>query len=503
MPTANFENFKPYKRLVKRFRQIALLQGTAHLLEWDQETSLPPRGTRHRAEQIGQLYGLIHKLATSEDLDGWLKQCEEEDADPESKGAANVRSWRRDFDRQARLPRKLVERFRRLGSLARESWVEARLKKNFALFEPHLTALLDLAFQMAEHWGYEETPYNAFLEEYEPGLRAKQLEALFPDLEGGIRELLGPAVARTHQVPAGLLKGDYPVAQQQQFNARIARAVGFDFQAGRIDTTVHPFCTTLGPADCRLTTRYDPEDFTVSLYGVLHEAGHGLYEQGLSKDDFGLPAGAPVSLGIHESQSRLWENKVGTSLDFWRHWIGPAAQCFPQLKALAPEQIYWAVNRVEPSLIRVEADELTYDLHIILRFRLEQALFAKRLAPRDLPGAWNELTLKLLGLQVPDDTKGCLQDIHWSLGSFGYFPTYTLGNLNSAQLFAQAGRDHPGLEQDLRKGVYRFLLKWLKDKVHQQGKRYWPQDLMKRITGQPTSFAPHLAYLREKFSAGG
>lgn len=493
------ENFEPYKRLTRSFRQIALLRGNAHLLEWDQETSLPARAGKHRAEQLGYVYGLIHKLSTATRIDDWLKECEDEGPPHGSAAAANLREWRRDYDRQARLPRKLVEDFRRRASLSREAWVEARAKSNFGLFASHLEGLLELARQMAEYWGYEKTPYNAFLEEYEPGMRAGRLQRIFQEVTAGLAGLLEPAVQRSRQVAADLLKGDYPIVRQKEFNERIAKAVGFDFSSGRIDTTVHPFSSTLGPHDCRLTTRYHPADFTVSLYGVLHEAGHGLYEQGLSKDDFGLPSGQAASLGIHESQSRLWENKIGAGIDFWRHWHPLAAQYFPELKRLEPDQIYWAVNRVEPSLIRVEADELTYDLHIVLRFEIELALFEKRLKIADLPAAWNEAMLKLLGLTVPDDAQGCLQDIHWSLGSFGYFPTYTLGNLNSAQLFARAALDHPGLGQDLRKGVYRFLLKWLNEKIHRQGRRYLPQDLMKFATGHETESGPHLDYLRRKF----
>ncbi len=279
----------------------------------------------------------------------------------------------------------------------------------------------------------------------------------------------------------------------------MAEAIGFDFKAGRIDTTTHPFCTGLGPADTRLTTRYDTANFAQSLYGVLHEAGHGLYDQGLPGEDYGTPMGSAVSLGIHESQSRLWENHVGRSRAFWERWFPVACRHFPHLKKFTPEQMTRAVNRVSPSFIRVEADEMTYDLHIILRFDLEQKLVAGEMSVADLPAAWNEQFEKSLGLKVPNDALGCLQDIHWSLGSLGYFPTYTLGNLNGSQLMQRARKDVAGLENQLQGGNYDTLLAWLRNKVHRHGQRYQPQKLMEVATGEPTSAACHLEYLRRKF----
>ena len=278
----------------------------------------------------------------------------------------------------------------------------------------------------------------------------------------------------------------------------MAEAVGFDFDSGRVDTTVHPFCTALGPHDHRLTTRYDPNDFTVSLYSVLHEAGHGLYEQGLRVEDFGAPAGRAVSLGIHESQSRLWENKVGRSLSFWRHWHPAACRHLPDLKRLTPEQITAGVNRVCPSFVRVEADEVLYDLHIILRFEIEERLLTGALSVDQVPEAWNAGFEQMFGLSVPDDGNGCLQDIHWSMGGIGYFPTYTLGNLNSAQLFAAASRDMPDLDSNLAAGNYGSLLGWLRDRVHQFGSRFSPDMLMQRATGESTHERFHIEYLESK-----
>jgi carboxypeptidase Taq len=289
------------------------------------------------------------------------------------------------------------------------------------------------------------------------------------------------------------------MAAQQAFNRKVAEAMGFDFEAGRIDTTTHPFCTGLGPYDCRLTTRYDERNFAQSLYGIMHEAGHGLYDQGLPAEHFGTPRGAFCSLGIHESQSRLWENHVGRSSEFWKHWHPIACEHFPNLRSFSPEQITVAVNRVRPSFIRVEADEVTYDLHIALRFDIELRLIQREIGVADVPGLWNEQFEKSFGLQVDKDANGCLQDIHWSLGSFGYFPTYTLGNLNASQLMQKAATDVPGLEGSLARGEYHPLLDWLREKVHSLGRRLPANQLIEQATGEPTHTSSHLAHLEARF----
>jgi carboxypeptidase Taq len=295
------------------------------------------------------------------------------------------------------------------------------------------------------------------------------------------------------------LEGEYPVEAQQRLNARIAAAMGFDFEAGRIDTTVHPFCTELGPHDCRLTTRYQARDFTGSLFGVMHEAGHGLYTQGLPPEDFGTPLGTYISLGIHESQSRLWENQVGRSRAFWRHWYPRACEEFPALRNLPAEEFWLAVNRVRPSYIRIEADEVTYNLHIVLRYELEQKLVGGELPVADLPRAWNARFEELFQMPVPDDARGCLQDTHWALGLFGYFPTYTLGTLNAAQLFAAARRQVAGLDAELEKANYAPLLAWLREKIHRHGRRHAPPELIRQATGEPLRAAYFLDYLKVKY----
>jgi len=491
-------DFTPYQELRERFREIALVGGASSLLSWDQDTYMPPKAAPFRADQLACLSGWRHRLAVAPEVNDWIKACEDHGYPAGSKEAANTREWRRDYDREAKLPQALVEDFERTSSLARMAWVDAREKSEFPIFEPHLVKLLALTREKANHWGYEESIYDALLEGYEPGARASQVRALFAELRPAVVAIVGPAAERGARTPGNLLSGDYPIAGQQAFNREVADAIGFDFEAGRIDTTAHPFCASPGLRDTRLTTRYDRNDFSISLYGVLHEAGHGLYDQGLPEGDFGAPAGEAVSLGIHESQSRLWENKVGCAPAFWEHWLPAAARHLPDLTRFSPAEITAALNRVSPSFIRVEADEVTYDLHIILRFELELRLLEGDLAIADLPGAWNEEFEKMFGLRVPDDARGCLQDIHWSLGIFGYFPTYTLGNLNSAQLFAAARKQVAGLDAQLAQGTYSGLLDWLRANVHAHGRCLRPQELMQRATGEPTRISRHVEYLREK-----
>jgi len=362
-----------------------------------------------------------------------------------------------------------------------------------------LEKLVRLVQEKADRLGWEDCRYDALLDEYEPGARTADISALFATLGPAQSALVGPATEISKRQPEDLLAGDYPVPAQQAFNREVAEALGFDFTAGRIDTTAHPFCTELGPRDTRLTTRYDTADFLSSFYAVLHETGHGLYDQGLSKEEWGRPAGEACSLGIHESQSRLWENHIGGSESFWEHWLPRACHHFPHLAKFMPAQVAAAARRVSPSFIRVEADEVTYDLHIILRFEIERRIVNGELAVPDIPAAWNEKFRELLGLQVPDDARGCLQDIHWSFAGFGYFATYTLGNLNASQLMRAARTVHPSLDAELARGEYTSLLAWLRQNVHAHGRRFSAPNLMSHATGEPTDAKYHLEYLRGKF----
>jgi len=494
----------PYDSLLQRSREIAIYNSAASLLSWDQETYMPPKAGAYRAEQLSQMAGLTHRLGTAPEVGDWIKSCEDKlpataDAEETALREANVREWRRDYDRATKLPGRLVEEFARTTSLSRDAWAQARRESNFAAFAPWLEKILALTREQAECWGYSTCRYDALLEGYEPGARAADLTPVFADLQKQLSPLLPALEKITGAVDPTRLDGEYPVDIQRALNKQIAEAIGFDFEAGRIDTTVHPFCTEMGPRDCRLTTRYDLRDFTSSLSGTMHEAGHGLYTQGLDAAQFGTPIGTCVSLGIHESQSRLWENQVGRSRAFWAHWYPRAKEVFPSLKALPLEEFWLLVNRVKPSHIRVEADEATYNLHIILRFEIEQKLVAGDLAVNDLPAAWNARFEQIFGLSVPDDARGCLQDTHWALGLIGYFPTYTLGNLNSAQLYAAAASRDPAMVNELAAGQYGRLLGWMREKIHRHGRRYSPPELIERATGEPMRASYFLDYLKGKY----
>jgi carboxypeptidase Taq len=494
-----------YEYLQQRSREVGMFNSTASVLSWDQETYMPPKAGAYRAEQLSQLAGLAHRMGTAPEIGDWLKACEDQmppcaDEEDGAMRAANVREWRRDYDRATKLPARLVEDIARTTSLSRDAWAQARRDSNFAAFAPWLEKILGLVREQAEAWGYTTCAYDALLEGYEPGARAADLTPVFADLQ----QQLTPLLPRLQKVtdaadPAKLESGNYPIAMQQQFNRLVAEAIGFDFEAGRIDTTVHPFCTEMGPRDCRLTTRYNERDFTSSLSGTMHESGHGLYTQGLDAAFFGTPMGTYLSLGIHESQSRLWENQVGRSWPFWLQWYPRAVEKFPELAALPIEEFWLLVNRVKPTHIRVDADEATYNLHVILRFEMEQKLISGDLPVADLPSAWNARFEELFQIPVPDDARGCLQDTHWALGLIGYFPTYTLGTLASAQLYAAALRDKPALGAELESAQYGGLLSWMRENIHRHGRRYSPPELIKRATGEPLRATYFMDYLKVKY----
>ncbi len=486
-----------YQALAGLARERAVWQSTSAVLGWDQETYMPAAALEWRARQISQLSGRVHEISTS---DRWYRLLEEaslgDDLTPTA--AANVREWRRRFERDRKIPQALVEESSAASSRARAAWAEARRRSDFSRFAPHLKTLLGLQQQMAELWGYPEEPYDALLAGYERDLTARRTAGLFDQLEPELREIGREAAARSAAAGAPSLAAEYPLERQQEFNREIVEAFGFDFEGGRIDATTHPFCTDLGPGDVRLTTRYRIDDFTDSLFCVLHEAGHGMYEQGLPVDAYGTPAGESASLGIHESQSRLWENHIGRSRSFWQHWLPRARELFPAMPALDLDDWMKLVQKAESSFIRVEADESSYDLHVLLRFRLERELLSGELAVDEIPGRWNESFGHLFGMTPPDDARGCLQDIHWSMGGFGYFPTYTLGNLVAAQLFATASAD-PAVASGLDRADYRPLLEWMRREVHRHGATMDTEQIVRHATGRDLDPGHHLAHLRSRY----
>lgn len=490
-----------YQRLCRHAREIGLLSSIESLLGWDERCLLPAAGAEYRAEQMTLLSGLIHARQTDRRLGDWLDELAASPlaADPSSVSGATIRQLQRQYQKKTKLPQSLVEELTRTSVLGQQVWQTARADDDFAALAPLLEKTIELKRQQAEAIGYGECRYDALLDDYEQGERTSNVARVL----GRLRDELTPLVAEiaaSRQTPErAILHRHYPLDAQEAFGRQVAAAIGFDFTRGRLDVTAHPFCTAPGPHDCRITTRYEESYFSGALFGTLHEAGHGIYDQGLPAEQFGLPAGEAVSMGIHESQSRMWENLVGRSQAFWRHFYPPAQQAFPEaLGGVSLDDFYFAINEVRPSLIRIESDEATYNLHILIRFELEQALIEGDLPVADLPAAWNQKYRDYLGVEPSGDAEGVLQDIHWSAGLFGYFPTYSLGNLYAAQFFAQADQDLGGLAEQFARGQFEPLRQWLVDRIHQFGQRYSAAELIERVSGSPLSHRALMNHLRGK-----
>jgi carboxypeptidase Taq len=491
-----------YDELIRRTREESLLASCAELLGWDELTYMPRGGVAHRAEQMALLAGMLHERGTDPRLGELLDVLEGSDliVDPDSPAAVNVREIRRVYDRQTRLPRTLVEETARVTSVAQGEWEIARADADFARLRPWLEKVVALKRREGELLGRGATVYDALLNDYEPGAASAEIARLFEALRIDLMPLVDALTNAPRRPGRDVLRRAFPLERQRLLGAEVAAAVGFDFQRGRLDTAVHPFCSSIGPGDCRITTRFHPHNFSDAFFAVLHEVGHGLYEQGLDPAHYGTPAGEVSSLGLHESQSRLWENQVGRGRPFWDHFYPRTRQMFPEALAdVGPDEFYFAVNRVEPSTNRVRADEVTYNLHILVRFELEQALMERELPVADLPAAWNEAYRRYLGVTPADDAEGCLQDGHWASGQIGYFPTYTLGNLFAAQLFARAAVDLDDLDACLRRGDFTSLLGWLGEHVYRPGGLYPAARLIERATGSPPDHRPLISALRHKY----
>jgi carboxypeptidase Taq len=495
--------------LTTRLLEIQRINSAASLLSWDQETYMPPGGGAARAEQIAVLQGLAHQKLVSSDVEKLLAQWMDlttgglfdQPGDGWDEPARSLlREVWRDFSRAKKLPSQFVMALSRETSLAQQVWAEAREHNKFTMFLPHLRTILSLKREEAQYLGYKESPYDALLDVYEPGSTIAALRPLFAQLKARLVPLLKRVMDSPVRIDDTLLRHSYDQTRQLEFGRLVLTAMGYDFERGRLDLSAHPFTTSFHPTDVRVTTRVFEQELQSCLFSCIHEGGHGLYDQGLDQRYYGTPLGESVSLGIHESQSRLWENCVGRSRAFWRFFYPILQQTFPrQLQEVDLEQFFAAINCVKPSFIRVEADELTYNLHIMVRFEIEQDLIEGRTPPDELPGVWNRKMEDYLGITPPTDAEGVLQDVHWSLGSFGYFPTYTLGNLYSVQFFEQAKREIPQLEDDIAAGRLVVLRRWLEQKIHRWGRMFTPDHLAQRVTGSSLSPDPFLAYLEKKY----
>ncbi|MDR4479275.1 MAG: carboxypeptidase M32 [Nitrospira sp.] len=492
--------------LTTRLLEIRRIQSAAAVLSWDQETYMPAGGGAARAEQIATLDGLAHQKLVSAEvetlLSEWIDPTTEQPAENwDEPSRSLLRETWRDFSRAKKLPSDFVIRLSRECSLAQQAWVTAREESRFSKFLPSLKTILGLKRDEAHYLGYQASPYDALLDTYEPGATIAQLAPLFTQLRVRLVPLLKRVQASAVTIDDRCLHQNFDQAKQVEFGRLVLTAMGYDFERGRLDLSAHPFTTSFHPTDVRVTTRVFENDLPSCLFSCIHEGGHGLYDQGLDPRYYGSPLGESVSLGFHESQSRLWENCVGRSRPFWHCFYPILQHTFPQQLAAVPlDQFYAAINRAAPSLIRVEADELTYNLHIMLRVEIEQALVEGQAQPEDLPDLWNEKMQSYLGIVPERDAEGVLQDVHWSMGAFGYFPTYTLGNLYSVQFFEQAQLELPQLNEDMAAGHLVPLRRWLEQKIHRWGRMFTPDHLARRVTGSGVNPEPFLRYLEAKYA---
>lgn len=489
--------------LKMRLGEIQDLNRAAALLGWDQQTYMPPGGAAARAEQLATLQKTAHNWFIADEIGELIEDLSADGTgwDYDSDEASIVRVVARDYEKARKVPGELVAEFARVSALAFEAWAKAREQADFSMFQPHLEKILDLNVRLAEVLGYEDRMYDPLLDQFEPEMKTAQVTAIFDDLKAESLPLVKAISEHIDAVDDSVLHLAYDEQKQWDFGVEIIKDFGFDFTRGRQDKSVHPFTTAFSISDVRLTTRIDPNYLPTALFGTLHECGHGLYEQGVSLNLERSSLDDGTSLGIHESQSRLWENLVGRSREFWSHYFPRLRDVFPdQLANVDVKGFYRAINRVEPSFIRVEADEVTYNLHIMLRFELENDMLEGKVKIADLPEAWNAKMETYLGTLPPDDAQGVLQDVHWSGGMLGYFPTYSLGNLISVQIFDKVRADIPSLADQIAAGKFDELLNWLRENVYQHGRKYTPAELVKRATGTDLTATNYIAYIKSKFS---
>ena len=491
-----------FELMQERLVDIHNLGMAAAVLGWDMEVCMPPKGAKARGRQLGTLSALTHKMFTDAATGALIQSAQECMDTLHADEQALLREVVYQYERAVRIPESYTRRFSMARSDAYHAWVEARRQSDFSLFQPHLETLVALAREAAEYLGYEDSPYNALLENYERGMTVAQLRVIFDEVAPFQRALVARIMDAPKQPDLDWLKQKWSADKQWAFTEQVLRDMGYDFEAGRQDKSAHPFTTNFSIGDVRITTRLDESDLFSALFSSIHEGGHALYEQGFPMEYEGTMLAEAPSLGIHESQSRMWENIIGRSLPFWQHYMPLLRKTFPgQLDNVSAEQVYAAANRVSPSLIRVEADECTYNLHVILRFELETALLEGRLEAADVPAAWNEKMTHWLGVQVPDDAQGCLQDIHWSHGSFGYFPTYALGNLYAAQLYDAIRDAIPSIMEQVSRGEFTPLLGWLRQQIHTVGKRKTTLEIVRDATGRDASAKSFMNYLETKYTA--
>lgn len=492
-----YDLYNQYKEITQK---AADFNYAAAVLGWDQEVYMPTKGFPYRGRQLATLATQAHELLTSEAYGSMLQELAgSNDLNEEQQN--NIRLSLEDFEKNRKLSSDFVEKLTQQTSNSYSAWIEARKRNDFSVYAPELEKMLALKKEQAQLYGYDSHPYDALLDDYEKGATVAMLDPIFSKVKEELSPLI-KQIRQGEQVNDDFFNKGFERQKQFDFSLEVLRRMGYDFEGGRQDYSEHPFTTSFAPTDVRVTTRVDENDLASLLWSSIHEGGHALYEQGLPEDQYGMPLGAAVSLSIHESQSRLWENCVGRGLPFWKFFLPVLKQRFlEQLKNVAPEDIYIAANRVSSSLIRTEADELTYHFHVMIRYEIEKLLISGEIRTKDLAGIWNEYYQKYLGVSSPDDLQGVLQDVHWSHGSFGYFPTYSLGSFYAAQFFEQARKDINGLQDQITNGDFKELLSWLRQNIHQYGRRFRSEELCNRITGRGLDFASFMKYATEKYTS--
>lgn len=488
----------PFDQLHQLSKDLYTWASIQHLLDWDQETYMPAAAIEFRAEQTALLAEKVHQQKTSKKFGHLIQQASLDSTLTPAQRAA-VCQWERDYTLATKLPTSFVKKFVTTTTNACHVWAQARKSSNFSLFAPHLDKIIQQNRKKAELLNNHHHPYDALLDLYEVGMTTDRLIPLFDRLKTALVTLL-KKIQKKPPLERGFLEQEFSPEVQLKFGKKLLKIVGFAPQNSRLDLTTHPFCSNIHPLDTRMTTRIHSHDLMSNLFSVLHEGGHGMYNQQLPLAWWGTPLCESMSLGIDESQSRWWETRIGRSLPFWTHLLPLLKKDFPQLHPISLETFYSAINTIRPSLIRVEADEVTYNLHIILRFEIEKALIEGSLKTREIPEVWNQKMQELLGITPPSDAQGCLQDIHWSLGSFGYFPTYALGNLYASQFFATFEQTHPDWGKRVSHGEFEFIRNWLSSHIHQWGRQYTPDELIERLTGKTLDESAYIGYLEKKYS---
>jgi carboxypeptidase Taq len=479
-------------------QRIADVKYSTALLQWDQETYLPPKGAAVRGQQIATLSEIAHQLFTDEKLGDLLNELEEKNDLTENE-KRNVELTKEDYDKNKKYSSAFVRKLAEQINRSFHAWIEARKQNRFAIFEKELDDLLQLKRQETEILGYSRHPYDALLNEFEKGSTVEMLDGIFTEFFPSLKMVL-ERINNKPQVNDSFLHQHFSKQQQWEWGMYLVKELHFDMEGGRQDISEHPFTINFANSDVRITTRIDENDFNSMTWSCIHEVGHALYEQGLPGDQYGLPLGEAASLGIHESQSRLWENNVGRSLSFWKYYYPMLQTRFPeQLAKVSVEDFYKAINKVEPSLIRTEADEVTYHFHVIIRYELEKKLIEGSLKTNDIPAFWNEHYEKYLGIKVPEDKKGCLQDVHWSHGSLGYFPTYSLGSFFAAQFYSAIQKSTADTENKMEKGDTTAILGWLRKNVHSFGRKYTSNELCFKVTGKSLDTSFFVDYLLHKY----